>query len=95
MVGLNLDASSGCPSCPLSLEWSILDGELAHLVSAIYGVLEGKNRRLSNSLVGRVLDGNNDQCLDDYITNVPASDLSALSNTLNEDILAFIRQLLV
>ncbi|HAJ00266.1 MAG TPA: hypothetical protein DCL97_06310, partial [Dehalococcoidia bacterium] len=94
-AALNLGAVPGCPSCQLSLDWSIPDGELARLVSAIDGVLEDKNRRLSNLLVERVLEGNNDQRLDDFMTIVQASDLSALSNTLNEDLLAFIRQLLV
>ena len=94
-AGLNLDATPGCPSCQLSLEWSIPDGDLARLVSAIDGVLEDKNRRLNNLLMERVLEGNNDQRLGDFITIVQASDLSALSNTLNEDLLAFIRQLLV
>jgi len=44
----NLGAVPGCPSCQLSLDWSIPDGELPRLVSAIDGVLEDKNRRLSN-----------------------------------------------
>jgi hypothetical protein len=56
--------------------------------------LEEKNRRLSNLLVERVLEDNNDQRLNDFIAIVQASDLSALSNTLNEDLLAIIRQLL-
>ena len=94
-AGLDLEVEPECPSCRLSLEWSIPSGELARLVSAIDGVLEDKNRRLSNLLVERVLEGNNDQRLGDFITIVQASDLSALSNTLNEDLLAFIRQLLV
>jgi hypothetical protein len=64
------------------------------LASAIDEVLEEKNRRLSNLLVERVLEDNNDQRLNDFIAIVQASDLSALSNTLNEDLLAFIRQLL-
>ena len=59
-AGLNLDATPGCPSCQLSLEWSIPDGDLARLVSAIDGVLEDKNRRLNNLLMERVLEGNND-----------------------------------
>jgi hypothetical protein len=94
-AALDLDATPGCTSCQLGLDWSIPDGELARLVAAIDGVLEDKNRRLSNLLVERVLEGNNDQRLGDFITIVQASDLSALSNTLNEDLLAFIRQLLV
>ncbi len=65
------------------------------MASEIDGVLEDKNRRLSNLLVERVLEGNNDQRLGDFIAIVQASDLSALSNTLNEDLLGFIRQLLV
>jgi hypothetical protein len=40
------------------------------------------------------LEDNNDQRLNDFIAIVQASDLSALSNTLNEDLLAIIRQLL-
>ena len=64
-------------------------------MSAINGVLEDKNRRLSNPLVELVLEGNNDQRLGDFMTIVQTSDLSALSNTLNEDLLAFIRRLLV
>jgi len=42
-----------------------------------------------------VFEGNNDQRLGDFMTIVQASDLSALSDTLNEDLLAFIRLLLV
>jgi hypothetical protein len=92
---LDLDAAPGCPSCRLSLEWSIPRQQLERVASEIEGVLEDKNRRLSNLLVERVLEGNNDQRLGDFMTIVQASDLSALSNTLNEDLLAFIRQLLV
>jgi hypothetical protein len=92
---LDLESAPRCPSCHLGLDWTIPTGDLARLASAIDGVLEDKNRRLSNLLVERVLEGNNDQRLNDFIAIVQASDLSALSNTLNEDLLAFIRQLLV
>ena len=79
----------------MSLDLTIPTGDLVRLASAIDEVLEEKNRRLSNLLVERVLEDNNDQRLNDFIAIVQASDLSALSNTLNEDLLAFIRQLLV
>ena len=92
---IDLEATPICPSCHLSLDWTIPSGDLARLASAIDGVLEDKNRRLSNLLVERVLEGNNGQRLNDFIAIVQASDLSALSNKLNEDLLAFIRQLLV
>jgi len=91
---IDLEATPICPSCHLSLDWTIPTGDLVRLASAIDEVLEEKNRRLSN-LVERVLEGNNDQRRNDFIAIVQASDLSALSNTLNEDLLAFIRQLLV
>jgi hypothetical protein len=92
---LDLESAPRCPSRHLGLDWTIPTGDLARLASAIDGVLEDKNRRLSNLLVERVLEGNNDQRLNDFIAIVQASDLSALSNTLNEDLLAFIPQLLV
>ena len=92
---IDLDTAPKCPSCHLSLEWTMPSADLVRLVSEIDGVLEDKNRQLSNLLVERVLEGNNDQRLGDFIAIVQASDLSALSNTLNEDLLAFIRQILV
>ncbi|MCH8349364.1 MAG: hypothetical protein IIB29_03840 [Chloroflexi bacterium] len=91
---LDLETVPVCPRCSLSLEWSIPSQELARLGASIESVLGEKNRRLSNLLVERILHGNTDQRLDDFLAMVQASDLSALSNTLNGELLDFLRNLL-
>jgi len=91
---LDLETVPVCPRCSLSLEWSIPFQELSRLDASIDSVLGEKNRRLSNLLVERILHGNTDQRLDDFLTMVQASDLSALSNTLNAELLDFLRDLL-
>ena len=53
-----------------------------------------QNRRLSRVLVDRVLHQRVDQRLEDFLKIVSASDLSALSDVLNQDLTVFIRQLL-
>ena len=91
---LDLQSVPWCQSCHLSLERSLPTEELARLLSAIDGVLGEKNRRLSNLLVERILQGNADERLEEFLNIVQASDLSALSNTLSEELLEFIRRLL-
>ena len=94
---LDLETVPICPRCSLSLEWSIPSQELARLDASIESVLGEKNRRLSNLLVERFLQGNTGDTgrrLEDFLTIVQASDLSALSNTLNAELLDFLRELL-
>ena len=91
---VDLETAPVCPRCSLSLEWSIPSQELARLHASIESVLGEKNRRLSSLLVERILDGNSGQRLDEFLTIVQASDLSALSNTLNPELLDFLRVLL-
>ena len=91
---LDLQSVPWCQSCRLPLERTLPTEELTRLLSAIDGVLGEKNRRLSNLLVERILQGNTDERLEEFLTIVQASDLSALSNTLSEDLLEFIRRLL-
>jgi len=91
---LDLQSVPWCQSCRLPLEQSLPTEELARLLSAIDGVLGEKNRRLSNLLVERILQGNTDKRLEEFLNIVQASDLSALSNTLSEELLEFIRRLL-
>jgi hypothetical protein len=56
--------------------------------------LGAKNRRLSSLLVERILQGHTDERLDAFLKIVQASDLSALSNTLTPELVAFIRRML-
>ena len=91
---LDLETVPWCQSCRLSLDSSLPTEQLKGISSAIDSVLGEKNRQLSNLLVDRILQGNTDERFDQFLTMVQASDLSALSNTLNEELVAFIRRLL-
>ena len=53
-----------------------------------------QNRRLSRMLVDRIIHDRVDQRLEAFLKTVQASDLSALSNTLNTELAMFIRKLL-
>ena len=91
---LNLETLPWCSSCRLTLETSLPGAELGRLLPAIDGALGAKNGQLSNLLVERILHGQADGRMDDFLKIVQASDLSALATTLNQELLGFIRQLL-
>jgi hypothetical protein len=69
----------------------------ARVVEALLGDLNAalleQNRRLSRDLVGRILYGRADSRLDDLLKIVHASDLSSLVNTLDGELVGFIRRL--
>jgi hypothetical protein len=92
--GLDLESGPECRSCHLSLTYSLPKEELTRVLSAIDGVLGEKNRRLSSLLVERILHGESDERMVEFLNIVQASDLSALSDTLSEELLDFIRRLL-
>ena len=92
---LDLDETPGCPSCRLTLEQSLPTQALARLLSTIDATLGEMNRTLSNLMVERILHGQVDQRLEDFLKIVQASDLSALSNTISEELVTFIRRMLV
>jgi hypothetical protein len=91
---LDLDIVPRCSRCGLSLERSLPTAPLARVLTAIDADLAAKNRRLSNLLVDRILQGQNDLRLDDLLKIVRASDLSTLSNTLDVELVEFIRQVI-
>lgn len=91
---LDLDTLPWCSSCGLTLETSLPIAELGRLLPAIDMALGAKNGHLSDLLVVRILHGQADVRMDDFLKIVQASDLSALATTLNQDLLGFIRQLL-
>ena len=92
---LDLETLPWCSSCRLTLDTSLPSAELGRLLPAIDGALGAKNGQLSNLLVERILHGQADGRLDDFLKIVQASDLSALATTLNQELLGFIRRLLV
>ncbi len=91
---LDLGSNPWCPACRLSLEQGLPTTRLARLAPRIDAALAEKNQRLSSLLVARILRGQVDQRLEDFVKIVQSSDLSALSSTLNEELLSFVRQLL-
>lgn len=93
--GLDLDAQPTCAVCELSLDQGLYVPELAGLIANIDAALGAKNRLLSGLLVGKIIEDTTGPRLDDLLNIVQASDLSALSDTLNDDLLAFIRRVLV
>ena len=94
VADLQLENVPWCASCQLRLEQSLMAAQLARLVATIDVDLGAKNRQLSNLLVEGIIQGQVDERLEDFLKIVQASDLSALSNTLTPDLVAFIRRML-
>lgn len=89
-----LTSEARCPGCGMALgEWPP-SSELELFARQVDGALGNQNRRLSRVLVDRILHGRIDQRIRDLLEIVRASDLSALSNTLNNELVLFIRQML-
>ena len=68
--------------------------ELENFMRDVGRALGEQNRRLSRILVDRIIHDRVDQRLEAFLKTVQASDLSALSNTLNTELALFIRRLL-
>ena len=93
--GLQLDHSPRCLQCDVALGTRPPTREAASLVAEVEAALGEQNQRLSRLLVRDIMQGRADQRLDDLLKIVQASDLSALVNTLDEEMAEFIRGLLV
>ena len=91
---LDLSEHPRCRSCQLRLEDSLRTTALNYLLRDIDAVLGDKHRQPSNLLVEKILHGQVDRQLEDFLKTVQASDLSALSNTINPELVTFIRRLL-
>ena len=91
---LPLTVSPRCADCQMALGEAPPNEELEQFLRSLDRVLGDQNRRLSRLLVGRILEDRADQRLDSFLKIVQASDLSALSNTLSEELAQFIGRLL-
>ena len=74
-----LESIPWCHSCRLNLAQSLPAARLTELLASIYVELGAKSRELSNLMVERIIQGQADQPLDDFLKVVQASDPSALS----------------
>jgi hypothetical protein len=92
---LDLSETPACRFCGLRLDQTLPVETLAGVLAIIDARLGEKNRQLSNLLVERILHGQLDQRLEDFLKIVQASDLSALSNTISAELVDFIRRILV
>jgi hypothetical protein len=92
--GLGLEGEPQCPSCKLALGETPPAAEVQAFFMDLDRALEAKSRQLSLKLVDRIIRDQVDQRLDNFLRIVRASDLTALSNTLNDDLVGFIRTLL-
>ena len=90
-LDISVDSSPWCAACRLTLDYQLPMDRLARLTAAVDMDLGSKNRQLSTLLVERILQGKQDERLDDLLKIVQASDLSALSNTINVEFVGFIQ----
>jgi hypothetical protein len=84
-----------CGLCLLSLDQSLPTTDLAARLAEINAALGEKTRRLSHRVVVRIIRQEEmDETTRKFLAVVQASDLSALSNTITPELVAFIQGLL-
>lgn len=83
-----------CDTCEMTLDQTLpLDG-LSRIDLALDSALAIKCKGLSDLLVSKIITDADDPHMDDFIKIVQTSDLTSLCNTMNQDMVDFIRQLL-
>jgi len=94
--GLELELANepNCCECHISLDQTVPLAELARLAPQIDAALATKTRKLSRLLVEKALAGRTDDHWQKFLQIVQASELSSLANTLDADLVSFIKQVL-
>ena len=92
--GLRLEENPYCATCEITLEQILPLDALDRIDSALDSALAIKCKGLSDLLVGKIMQNTDDPDLDDLIRMVQTSDLKSLCNTMNQDMVDFISQLL-
>jgi len=90
---IEVATSPRCPEYELSLDDTLPVSELARMPT-IEAALSAKTRSLSSQLVSKVLHGGTGSQFEEFLKIVQASELNALSNTLDPELLALIRSVL-
>jgi len=91
---LGLSNEPHCPECQISLGQTVPAVELARLAPQVEAALDGKTPELSRRLVEKALAGGTDERWQAFLQIVQTSELSFLANTLDNDLVTFIRQVL-
>ncbi|MDP3063437.1 MAG: hypothetical protein Q8O40_09550 [Chloroflexota bacterium] len=91
---LPLELAPRCPRCQLPLGAQPPTREAEEALAELGAAVSEQMGRLSQVLVQRILYGHSDRRLEDLLRIVQASDLSALSNTLDSELVEFLRTFL-
>lgn len=91
---LDLSNTPFCPECQISLGQNIMAAELARLAPQVEMALGGKTQELSRRLVEKTLAGHTNERWSESLQILQASELSSLANTLDNDLVTFIKQVL-
>ena len=91
---LNLGRSPRCGRCGLQLGQQPPSQEIATVIRQVERGLKEQNQRLSLQVVHRILRGPKDEHIDRFIQVVQASDVSGLVNVLDQQLVAFLREVL-
>ena len=91
---LDLSNEPHCSECRISLGQTVPAAELARLAPQVETALGGKTQELSRRLVEKALAGGTDERWQAFLQVVQGSELPFLANTLDNDLVTFIRQVL-
>ena len=92
--GLDLATEPNCPECQIGLAQTVPAAEPARLTPQVDMALGGETRELSRRLVEKALAGRADERGQEFLQLVQASELSSLANTLDNDLVTFIKRVL-
>jgi len=91
---LDLTQEPTCPQCRISLEQVVPVAALARLTPQVAQAFGQKTQKLSKRLVENARSGHTDERWLEFLQIVQASELSSLANTLDNELVTFIRQVL-
>jgi len=90
-----LETKAVCPDCGLSLDQTAPTQRVDEVLSHIDRACHRQMARLSSSAVQQVLRNSNDARVDQFLKVVQASQLSSLSDILDDDLIGYLRRFLV
>ena len=96
-AAIDADAIAGdavCPSCAIRLDAVPPTAEVEALAASVGEALGEQNARLSRAVAHRLLKRESNERLDRFIQVVEVSDLSGLANVLDDELTAFVGELL-
>jgi hypothetical protein len=82
-----------CPYCGLTLA-ATPPREIEQFLDHLHQALSEQHRRLSAEVIRQILSQCKEQRVDQFIKVIQSSDLSSLANVLDDELAAFLRQLL-